>query len=82
MSIKENALDYLMEDRVLYMGMISSINRGTANILYTGKDGVCIRETASDVYMIALNNFIKGKELADKLGKQSQLCVYHKDISV
>ena len=79
--MKERALEYLENDHVLHMAMISPIKRGTADIIYTGHDGVFIKDTASDVYMLASCSFDKGKELLDAAEKPSHICVYRKDIA-
>lgn len=77
--MKENGLKFLERDHVLHMSMIFPIIRGTADILYAGQDGVFLRETESNVYMINVEDFSVAKKLVDKVGKQAQICVYQKD---
>jgi len=77
----EIALEYLEKDSVLHMAMIGPIKSGTADIIYAGQDGVFMREEESGVYMLASSSFDKGKVLIDKVGRQSHVCVYRKDLA-
>ncbi|WP_368487475.1 hypothetical protein [Clostridium sp. BJN0013] len=43
------------------MGMIQSIRRYTADILYAGTDGVLIKEQKSNAYMVSVDSFEKGR---------------------
>lgn len=77
----QRALEYLEKNILLHMSIIFSIKRGTADIIYAGCDGVFIKEAESGVYMLALDNFEKGKKLVNEIGKQAHICVYRKDIA-
>ncbi|MCL2617112.1 MAG: GNAT family N-acetyltransferase [Defluviitaleaceae bacterium] len=45
--LKQQALQYLASDNLHHIGMTYAINRGTAEIIYAGTDGVMLRETES-----------------------------------
>ena len=59
--------DYLTKNPLLHMGMIVPITRGTAQILYAAKDGVCLIETKSDAYMLSANSLETGRVLLEQL---------------
>ena len=65
--MKDKALKYLNNNKLLYMDMIEPIRRNSADILYAGNDGVLIRERNSNAYMISMDNLFKGKELVNRL---------------
>ncbi|MHC1721014.1 MAG: GNAT family N-acetyltransferase [Clostridiaceae bacterium] len=61
--MKEKALSYLIKNPLLHMGMIEPIRRGTADLFYAEADGVLMKEQKSNVYMISVENYDRGKEL-------------------
>lgn len=67
--MKDKAINYLMKNPLLHMGIIEPINRGTAEILYAGTDGVLIKEQKSNAYMISVNNLEKGQELIEGIAE-------------
>ncbi|MEL7571010.1 MAG: GNAT family N-acetyltransferase [Eubacteriaceae bacterium] len=78
---KKRALQYLEQEALLNMGMIEPINRGTAELLYSGNDGVLLFEKKSNAYMISVD----GPELAEKhLGEidQAELFLAHQQFCV
>lgn len=79
--MKDKAITYLMKNPLLHMEMIEPIRRGTAEIIYSGSDGVLIKEEKSNAYMITVDNFEKGKELLDGLSN-CHLMVAHQDYMV
>lgn len=72
------ALEYLQQDQVRYMDMISPIKRGTAQILYADTDGVLLHETKSGAYMMSVTNHGLGEVLLRKLPNNG-LFVCHQD---
>lgn len=79
--MKDKALEYLIKDSLLHMGMIEPIHRGTAEILYAEIDGVLLKEQKSDSYMISIDNFEKGKELLNTVSN-CNLIVAHQRFMV
>ena len=58
---------YLSNNPLLHMGMIVPIQRGTAQILYAAKDGVCLLETKSNAYMLSASSHEIGSKLLELL---------------
>lgn len=75
------AMDYLLSNSILHMGMIEPIRRNTADILYANIDGVLIKETISNAYMISVVNIEKGKELLENI-KDCNLILAHQEFLV
>jgi ribosomal protein S18 acetylase RimI-like enzyme len=67
--MKDKAIAYLIKNPLLHIGMIEPIRRDTADILYAETDGVFLKEQKSNSYMISVDNFEKGQELINKIGK-------------
>lgn len=67
--MRKIAIEYLMKNPLLHMGMIEAIRRNTANILYAEVDGVLIQEEKSNAYMISVSNLDIGKKLIDSIPK-------------
>lgn len=76
--MKSRAIEYLIKDSLLHMGMIEPIRRGTADILYAESDGVFIKEQRSNAYMISVNNLEKGQELLNVIAKCNLMVVHQK----
>lgn len=79
--MRKMAIEYLMKNPLLHMGMIEAIRRDTAIILYAEVDGVLIQEKKSKAYMISISNFDIGKELIDRISK-CNLIVVHQEYMV
>ena len=79
--MEEKALNYLEKNNLFHMSMIFPIKRGSADIIYAGKDGVFFRERESGAYMLSCINIDKGIELMDTAGRQDLICVFQKDIA-
>lgn len=79
--MREIAIEYLMKNTLLHMGMIEAIRRDTADILYANIDGVLIQEQRSKAYMMSINNFDVGRKLIDSLSECSLIAV-HQDYMV
>lgn len=67
--MKDTAIAYLMKNPLLHMDMIEAIRRNTADILYSGKDGILLKEQNSNAYMISADSFEKGRELIDRISE-------------
>lgn len=74
--MRKMALEYLMKNPLLHMGIIEAIRRNTAAILYSGLDGVFIQEEKSNAYMLSVSNFHIGKKLIDTIPKCNLIAVY------
>jgi ribosomal protein S18 acetylase RimI-like enzyme len=61
--MKNKAIKYLTKNPLLHMGMLETIRRGTADILYAEENGVLLKEDKSNAYMLSVDNFDIGKEL-------------------
>lgn len=70
------ALEFLERDRLLHMGMIFPVMRGSVEIVYEGRDGVLLRETESGAYMMSMSDRVKGTELLDQIGRQELVCLH------
>jgi hypothetical protein len=46
--MKSRAIEYLMKDPLLHMGMLEPIHRDTADVLHAEVDGVLIKEQKSN----------------------------------
>jgi ribosomal protein S18 acetylase RimI-like enzyme len=79
--MKNEAIQYLIKNPLLHMGMIEPIRRDSAHILYAETDGVLIKELKSNAYMISVENFEKGQELINKISK-CDLIVAHQEYMV
>lgn len=66
----ESVPGYLLKNPLLHMGMIEPIKRGTAEILYSANDGVCLRETVSGAYMMSVSSQKLGRELLETLPRE------------
>lgn len=54
-------MEFLNRNYILYAGLIQSISRGTADILEESKQGIFLRDTVSDAFMLATENTETGK---------------------
>jgi GNAT superfamily N-acetyltransferase len=79
--MKDKAIAYLIKNPLLHIGMIEPIRRGTADILYAETDGVLLKEQKSNSYMISVDNFEKGQELINNIGK-CNLILSHQEYMV
>ena len=52
----QRAESYLNKKSILYAGLLQVIRRGTAEILEESEDGVFLRDTVSDCFMLAVDN--------------------------
>lgn len=48
-----NALEYLQQKELLHIGMLQVLLRGTAEVYHQGEDGVFLRDTVSDAWMLS-----------------------------
>jgi len=69
-------IKYLMENRLLHIGMLEVINRNSAEILYSEDDGVLLKEKISGAYMLSVESFYKGKSLIDELNEGNLFLVH------
>jgi ribosomal protein S18 acetylase RimI-like enzyme len=76
--MKIRAIEYLIKNPLLHMGMIEPIRRNTADILYAEIDGVLIKEEKSNAYMISVDNFGKGQELINSILKCNLIVAHQK----
>jgi len=76
--MKYRAIEYLIKDPLLHMGMIEPIHRGTADILYNEIDGVLIKELKSNAYMLSVDNFEKGQGLINSILKCNLIVAHQK----
>lgn len=76
--MKSKAIDYLIKNPLLHMGMIDPIRRDSADILYAGIDGVLIKDQKSNAYMISVNNFEKGEELLSGISNCDLIVAHQK----
>lgn len=56
MNDKDAALTYLNKNRMLNIGMLQVLHRGTAEILHACENGVYLRDTVSDAYMLSADD--------------------------
>lgn len=52
----KGAESYLNKNSILYAGLLQVIQRETAEILEASEDGVFLRDTVSDCFMLATDN--------------------------
>ena len=76
--MKFRAIEYLIKNPLLHMGMIEPIRRDTADILYAEIDGVLIKEQKSNAYMLSVDNFEKGQGLINSILKCNLIVAYQK----
>ncbi|WP_283683395.1 GNAT family N-acetyltransferase [Parablautia sp. Marseille-Q6255] len=62
MKDKDIALAYLNRNRILNIGMLQVLRRGTAEILCAYENGVYLRDTVSDAYMLSTDDAAAGIE--------------------
>jgi len=60
------------------MDMIVPIKRGTAQILYASKDGVCLKDTKSGAYMLSAKSYAIGDQMLNLLPTNG-LFTFHQD---
>ncbi|MCL2216974.1 MAG: GNAT family N-acetyltransferase [Defluviitaleaceae bacterium] len=77
-NINGTTLDYLSQNPLKHMDMIVPIKRGTAHILFSSKDGVCLKETKSGAYMLSAASREVGKRLIELLPAEG-LFTFHQD---
>lgn len=73
--MKDTALEYLLKNPILHMCIIEPIRRNTAEILYSDKNTVFIKEQKSKLHMISSTNFEKGIQLIDSLEECNGIAV-------
>jgi len=76
--LQETAIDYLSQNMLKHMDMIVPIKRGTANVLYAAKDGVCLVDTKSEAYMLSAASRETGAQLIAMLPAEG-LFTFHQD---
>ena len=64
---EREALEYLRKDLLHNISMIGPIERGTAQILHTGDDGVMLRDKVSGAVMLSVSTYETGAKLLEKL---------------
>lgn len=74
--MRERALEFLSDNPLLHMGMIAPIERGTADIFYAEKDGVCLLDTKSGAYMMSAASYETGRLLLETLPREG-LFTFH-----
>ncbi|MBK1812254.1 hypothetical protein JHL18_16650 [Clostridium sp. YIM B02505] len=79
--MKNTAVEYLIKNPLLHIGMIETIHRDTADILYAESDGVLIKEEKSNAYMLSVDNFDIGKELINTISR-CNLILSHQEFMV
>ena len=80
--MKNTALEFLEQDKVLHMDMIFPIKRGTADIIYAGDNGVLLQELESEIFMLSATCMNKGKQLLDQLGHKGCYCLHQEGLAV
>ena len=72
----------LEENRILYAGLTQVIRRGTAEILEETENGIFLKDTVSEAFMLAVEDIKMGKEWLKKHSKQNYhlFSVFHKEI--
>ncbi|MCL2835471.1 MAG: GNAT family N-acetyltransferase [Defluviitaleaceae bacterium] len=78
----EKALAFLNGDRLLHMGLIFPIKRGTAEIIHADSNGVFINECESGAFMMSVKCAVLGKKLLDAAGRQELFCVCQESIAL
>ena len=68
-SEERQALEYLSRNMMHNIGMIRPIERGTAQILYSGKDGVMLRDSVSGAVMQSVSDYETGARLLARAPK-------------
>lgn len=58
----KSAESYLNKNSILYAGLLQVIQRETAEILEASEDGVFLRDTVSDCFMLAADNIRLGEQ--------------------
>ena len=73
---KEAALSFLSQDPLLHADMLSAIQRGTADILKAGPDGVLLLETGGNVFMLSARDEEAGKRLIAQCGGDREVVLH------
>lgn len=71
MKTKENAFAYLNKNRILNIGMLQVLQRGTAEILHACENGVYLRDTVSNAYMLSADDAAAGIEWMEAFEKRA-----------
>ena len=79
--MKDKALKYLNQNCYFHVGMINPIIRGTVKLLYGEEDGVFLKETVSNVYMLSTTNQELGERLLNEVGEQELYCIYQEALA-
>jgi GNAT superfamily N-acetyltransferase len=74
------ALQYLNKNPLLHMSMIFPIKRDTVSIIYSGADGVFLKELESDMYMLSTLCNEKGRELLDSIPSGEMLGLFQREM--
>ncbi|MEE0692575.1 MAG: GNAT family N-acetyltransferase [Lachnospiraceae bacterium] len=78
MNDKDAALTYLNKNRMLNIGMLQVLHRGTAEILHACEKGVYLRDTVSNAYMLSSDDDAMGIEWMHAFERRSyslmQIC--------
>ena len=72
-----DGLKYLYRDYLLNVSIIDPIERGTAEVLYAGKDCAMVKDRNSDVIMLQTENICLAERLLDTLSKDTTHIVAH-----
>ena len=72
------ALEYLRKNAMFHVSIIFPIERGTAEIIYAGDDGVFIKDSVSSAYMLTTEDEALAKKLLDDAGRRALFCVFQK----
>ena len=75
---EQKALEYLRRDLLHNIGMVRPVERGTAEVLYAGDDGVMLRDTVSDTIMQSVSTYETGAKLLAQM-PSAKLYLVHQD---
>ncbi|MCL2853494.1 MAG: GNAT family N-acetyltransferase [Defluviitaleaceae bacterium] len=75
---EQQALEYLKRNLLHNIGMIRPLERGTAQVLYSGDDGVMLRDTVSDAIMQSVSTYEAGSRLLEQM-PGAKLYLIHQD---
>ncbi len=74
--MREQALSYLESNPLSHIDMIVVIKRGSAKILYAGRDGVLLREKDAGAYMMSVTDPEIGLALLSRLDSGDLFCLH------
>ncbi len=73
----ELALNYLNKEKLTNIDMIESINRGFANVLAAGDDGVLLFLPESSAYMLSCENSFTAARFIQMFEKKDDIVTHH-----